>query len=148
MARPQDVELTFPCKLHIYHYHTCINSTYKSTYVAIGNHTSHKPWILFMLYTKDYMFFFIYLGGSRRIDENNVCSRYFVAKSLFLTIIQIWPKGTHVRTFTICLNMKNGYYHLILDQNLKFYIWILILKSKIIIYSISMPCMNEFTASV
>ena len=53
-------------------------------------------------------------------------------------------KDTHVRTFPICLNMKNGYYHFFVGQNLKFYI----LKSIIIFISISMSCMYDFNASV
>ena len=57
-------------------------------------------------------------------------------------------KGTHVRAFAICLNMKNGYYRLFLGQNLKFYILLMVLKSKIICISICTPCMNEFNASV
>ena len=56
--------------------------------------------------------------------------------------------GTHVYTFAICLNVKNGYYHLFLGQNLKFYILSMILKSKLIFISITMSCMNEFNASV
>ena len=66
---------------------------------------------------------------------------------LFTILIHI-PKGTHVREFPICLNMKNGYSNLFLGQNLKFYILLMILKSKLICISICMPCMNEFIASV
>ena len=57
-------------------------------------------------------------------------------------------KGTHVRTFTICLNMKNWYYHLFFSQNLKFHILLMILKIAILYHTISNSCINEFNVSV
>ena len=57
-------------------------------------------------------------------------------------------KGTHVRAFAICLNMKNGFYRLFLGQNLKSYILSMILKSKITFHSDCRSCMNDFNACI
>ena len=62
----------------------------------------------------------------------------------------VYKNDTQVCASPICLNMKHmhGYYNLFLGQNLKFYILLIMLKSKVICISICMSCMNEFIASV